>query len=125
MNIPEHLFYTDSHEWISLDGDIATVGITDFAQSELGDIIFLEFTEINMDIEYGEPFGTIEAIKTVADLSTPVSGKILEVNTTLEDSPEKVNEDPYGEGWLVKIKYSNQEEIEKLLSKDDYEKIIA
>ena len=125
MNIPEHLFYTDSHEWISLDGDIATVGITDFAQSELGDIIFLEFTEINMDIEYGEPFGTIEAIKTVADLSTPVSGKILEVNTTLEDSPEKVNEDPYGEGWLVKIKCSNQEEIKKLLSKDDYEKIIA
>lgn len=125
MNIPEHLFYTDSHEWISLDGEIATVGITDFAQSELGDIIFLEFTEINMDIECGEPFGTIEAIKTVADLSAPVSGKILEVNTTLEDSPEKVNEDPYGEGWLVKIKYSNQEEIEKLLNKDDYEKIIA
>ncbi|MCH8012269.1 MAG: glycine cleavage system protein GcvH [Candidatus Marinimicrobia bacterium] len=125
MNIPEHLFYTDSHEWISLDGEIATVGITDFAQSELGDIIFLEFPEINMNIEYGEPFGTIEAIKTVADLNAPVSGKILEVNTTLEDSPEKVNEDPYGEGWLVKIKCSKLEEIKKLLSKDDYEKIIA
>ena len=123
MNIPENLLYTKDHEWISIENDIATVGITDYAQSELGDIIFIEFPSIDDKLIPGEPFGTIEAVKTVADLFSPIKGKVVEINDKLEDSPELTNNDPYGDGWIIKIKIEEQNE-ENLLSHIDYGKII-
>ena len=122
MNVPKELQYTKDHEWTKSDGNVMTVGITDFAQSELGDIIFVEFPDVGQEVSTGDPFGTIEAVKTVADLFSPVDGTIIEVNEEIEDAPETVNTDPYGKGWLVKIELSGK--AEDLLSADDYEAFI-
>ena len=122
--IPKELKYTEDHEWVKVDGDTATVGITDHAQSELGDIIFIEFPEINDIIERMEPFGSIEAVKTVADLFAPLNGKIVEINEALEDSPELVNSDPYGKGWIVKVSVDKLNQLNDLLSSKNYEKLI-
>ena len=120
MNIPQSLKYTKEHEWVREDGDTVTVGITDHAQGELGDIIFVEFPEIGQKIERDEPFGTIEAVKTVADLFAPISGTVIEINETLDDGPESVNNDPYGDGWMVKVSVSEPGELDNLMSKDQY-----
>ena len=120
-SIPKELKYTEDHEWVKVDGEIATVGITDHAQSELGDIIFIEFPEINDLFERMEPFGTIEAVKTVADLFSPLNGKIIEINKELEDSPELVNSDPYGKGWIVKVSVDKLDQLNDLLSSESYE----
>ena len=125
MSSQNELIYTEDHEWVKVDGDIATIGITDHAQSELGDIIFIEFPKINDQIDKTEPFGTIEAVKTVADLFAPLSGKILEINKALEDSPELVNSDAYGEGWIVKVSVDNLDQLNDLLSSENYEKLIS
>ncbi len=122
MNIPKELRYTKDHEWAKLDGKIMTIGITDFAQGELGDIIFVEFPEVGQDVTIGDPFGTIEAVKTVADIFSPVNGTITEVNEDIEDAPDNINTDPYGKGWLVKIEING--EPEDLLSSDVYEELI-
>ena len=124
MNIPNDLKYTKEHEWVRIDGDILTVGITDHAQSELGDIIFIEFPELNKLISKDEPFGTIEAVKTVADLFAPVTGKILEINEALEDRPELVNSDTYGEGWIVKITDIDYSQFDDLLDSEKYKEMI-
>ncbi len=123
--IPENLSYTEEHEWISLDSDVCTVGITDYAQSELGDIVFVELPEVGDYIEKGQVFGTVEAVKTVAELYAPASGEVVEVNQTLEDMVEQINTDPYGAGWMIKIRTDNQEELEQLLSSQDYEDLVA
>jgi glycine cleavage system H protein len=123
--IPKELKYTEDHEWVKVDGEIATVGITDHAQSELGDIIFIEFPEINDLFEIMEPFGTIEAVKTVADLFSPLNGKIIEINKELEDSPELVNSDPYGKGWIVKVSVDKLDQLNDLLSSESYENHIG
>jgi glycine cleavage system H protein len=125
MSSPNELIYTENHEWVKVDGDIATIGITDHAQSELGDIIFIEFPKINDQVEKTEPFGTIEAVKTVADLFAPLSGKILEINKILEESPELVNSDAYGEGWIVKVSVDDLDQLNDLLSSENYEKLIS
>ena len=124
MNLPDNIKYTEDHEWVAIDNNIATVGITDFAQSELGDIIFIEFPEKGMTVNQKESIGTLEAVKTVADIFSPLSGNILELNENLESTPELINEDPYKDGWILKIKFSNVEELKSLLSNSDYEKII-
>ncbi|MBT9188018.1 MULTISPECIES: glycine cleavage system protein GcvH [Zobellia] len=125
MNIPAELKYTKDHEWIKLDGDVATVGITDFAQSELGDIVYVEVETVDETLDREEVFGTVEAVKTVSDLFQPLSGEIIEFNEALEDAPEKVNSDPYGDGWMVKIKISDASEVDDLLSADDYKSLIG
>ena len=125
MNIPSELKYTKDHEWIKVDGDVVTVGITDFAQSELGDIVYVEVETVDETLDAEEVFGTVEAVKTVSDLFIPVSGEIIEFNEALEDEPEKVNTDPYGEGWMVKIKCSDLSELDDLLSADDYKALIG
>ncbi len=125
MNIPAELKYTKDHEWISIDGDIATVGITDFAQSELGDIVYVEVETLDETLDQEEVFGTVEAVKTVSDLFQPLSGEIVEFNEGLEDEPEKVNTDPYGEGWMIKIKMSDPTQVEGLLSDADYKELIG
>ncbi|NVN17876.1 glycine cleavage system protein GcvH [Muricauda sp. HICW] len=125
MNIPSELKYTKDHEWVKIDGDIATVGITDFAQSELGDIVYVEVETLDETLDKEEVFGTVEAVKTVSDLFLPLSGEIVEFNETLEDEPEKVNSDPYGDGWMVKIKISEPSEVEELMSADDYKALIG
>lgn len=125
MNVPESLKYTEDHEWIKIDGDTATVGITDFAQSELGDIVYVEIETEGEEIEKGEVFGTVEAVKTVSDLFMPVSGEVTEVNEALEDAPETVNENPYEKGWMIKIKMSNPDEVNELLSADQYKDVIG
>ena len=124
MNLPENLKYTDDHEWVSVKDDVAIIGITDFAQSELGDIIFVEFPDMGMSINQKDSVGTLEAVKTVADIYSPVTGEVIEVNDNLESSPELINEDPYEEGWILKIKISNKDELDGLLSNSDYEKMI-
>ncbi len=124
MNIPEELKYTKDHEWARIEGDIVVVGITDYAQGELGDIVFIEFPEEGQTIKQGDPFGTIEAVKAVSDLIAPVSGEVVEINTALDESPETVNSDPYGEGWMIKVKISNPEELENLLSHEQYAELI-
>ena len=124
MNVPDDLRYTKEHEWVKIDRDVIMVGITDHAQSELGDIIFIEFPDQNQLVSKNEPFGTIEAVKTVADLFAPLSGKIIEVNNNLEDSPDLVNSDTYGDGWIVKISDFNHDELENLLNADQYKGII-
>ncbi len=121
---PTNLKYTKDHEWVSLQGDIATVGITHFAQNELGDIVFVEIETVGETIEQDEVFGTVEAVKTVSDLFLPMSGEIIELNADLESNPELVNEDPYGKGWMVKVKVSNLAEWDNLLSAEAYEKLI-
>jgi glycine cleavage system H protein len=125
MNTPDNLKYTQDHEWISIDGDTVTVGITDFAQSELGDIVYVEIETEGEEIEKGEVFGTVEAVKTVSDLFMPVSGTVTAINEDLEASPELVNEDPYGKGWMIKIQLSNTDELEDLLDAAKYGDLIG
>ncbi len=125
MNIPTNLKYTKDHEWFRLEGDCAYVGITDFAQSELGEIVFVEIETVGETLNAGETFGTVEAVKTVSDLFLPVSGEVLEANPLLEDQPELVNSDPYGEGWMVKIRVKNMAETETLLTAEAYWSLIA
>lgn len=120
MQVPEDLSYTSEHEWLSIEDGVATVGITDYAQSELGDIVFVELPPVGTRTRQMEPFGTIEAVKAVSDLFAPLTGEIIEVNSSLEDSPDSINSDPYGAGWIVKIKMENESELESLLSADDY-----
>ena len=124
MNVPAGLNYTEEHEWIRVEGDEAVVGITDYAQSQLGDIVFVECETVGDELKAGETFGTIEAVKTVSDLYLPASGEVLEFNEALEDQPELVNKDPYGEGWIVKIKLNDKAELDGLLSADAYKAII-
>ncbi len=124
MNIPADLKYSKDHEWARIEGDVAVVGITDYAQNELGDIVYVELPEVGTQVEQGKTFGTIEAVKAVTDLFAPVSGEVVEVNEKLNDSPELVNQDPYGEGWMIKIKMSNPDEVNNLLSKEDYEALL-
>ncbi len=124
MNIPENLKFTQDHEWIRVEGANGTIGITDYAQGELGDIVFIEIETVNESLEREEVFGTIEAVKTVSDLFMPVSGKVLSVNPKLEDAPELVNQDPYGEGWLIKVTIKDPAELENLLSASQYKELI-
>ncbi len=121
---PTNLKYSKDHEWVNLQGDIATVGITHFAQNELGDIVFVEIETVGETIEQDEVFGTVEAVKTVSDLFLPMSGEIIELNADLESNPELVNEDPYGKGWMIKVKVSNPAQWDNLLSAEEYEKLI-
>jgi glycine cleavage system H protein len=123
MNIPEGLKYTKDHEWVKIDGNKAIIGITDFAQGELGDIVYVDITTVGEEIEEHEVFGTVEAVKTVSDLFMPVTGKVLEVNPMLDGSPEKVNEDPYGEGWMIKIELKGK--ADSLLSAAQYKELIG
>ena len=125
MNIPQELRYTKDHEWARLEGDVVYVGITDYAQGELGEIVYVDVTTEGESLSAEEVFGSIEAVKTVSDHLLPIEGEILEVNSELEDSPELVNSDPYGKGWLVKIKPANADDVEGLLSADDYKALIA
>jgi glycine cleavage system H protein len=124
MNLPEDLLYTPEHEWIRIEGDIATVGITDFAQGELGDIVYVEIETLDEELDSNEVFGSVEAVKTVSDLYMPVSGTVIEVNEKLNDAPETVNSDPYGEGWMVKIRLAEGAEID-LMSAEEYSKSIG
>ena len=125
MNVPNDLLYTSDHEWVSVEGNVATVGITDFAQSELGDIVFVEFPELNSTLEKGQSIGSIEAVKTVADLYMPISGIVIAVNENLDKNPEAVNNTPYDDGWMVKIEITNQDEISDLLAATAYYDLIS
>ncbi|MBT8184797.1 MAG: glycine cleavage system protein GcvH [Eudoraea sp.] len=125
MNIPSELKYTKDHEWIKIDGDIATVGITDFAQGELGDIVYVEVETLDETLDKEEVFGTVEAVKTVSDLFLPLSGEIIAFNESLEEEPEKVNSDPYGEGWMIKIKIADEGEIGDLLDDKAYKELVG
>ena len=125
MEVKENLSYTNDHEWIKIDGNIALVGITDFAQSELGDIVFIEVETISEDLKKNEVFGTVEAVKTVSDLFIPMSGKVLEFNSALEDNPELVNESPYDDGWIIKMEISNLDEISDSLDHQAYKTLIG
>ncbi len=125
MNVPAELKYTEDHEWAKIEGDVATIGITDYAQGELGDVVFVELPEVGTTIEKGDTFGTIEAVKAVADLFAPVSGEVIEVNEKLGAEPETVNKDPYGEGWMIKIKLSNPAEVDDLMNADQYKEKIS
>lgn len=124
MNIPDNLFYTKEHEWISVEGDVATIGITDFAQNELGDIVFVEVETVDEELDIEESFGTIEAVKTVSDMFMPVSGTVIELNEKLDAEPEIINKDPYGEGWIIKIKMSDTSQVNDLLSVEAYKELI-
>ena len=125
MNVPADLRYSKDHEWIRIEGDHAYIGITDFAQGELGDIVYVEVDTLDETLEAEEVFGTVEAVKTVSDLFLPVAGEIIEFNDSLEDEPEKVNDDPYGAGWMIKLKCSNLADLEELMSADDYKALIG
>ena len=125
MSVPKDLKYTKDHEWVKVEGDNVTIGITDYAQGELGDIVYIEVETIGENLDSEEVFGTVEAVKTVSDLFMPLSGEVLEYNDQLESTPESVNNDPYGNGWLIKIKMSNPSELDNLMSAEDYEKSIA
>jgi glycine cleavage system H protein len=125
MNVPENLKYTDDHEWIKVDGDTAVIGVTDYAQQQLGDVVFVEIETEGESLAKGETFGTIEAVKTVSDLFMPVAGEVLEINPKLEASPEIVNTDPYGDGWMIKIKIENPSELEELMSAKAYKETIG
>ena len=125
MNVPTDLKYTKDHEWVKVDGDLVTVGITDFAQRELGDIVYVEVDTLDEELEADAVFGTVEAVKTVSDLFLPLAGEIIEFNESLEEEPEKVNDDPYGEGWMIKIKVADTSDLETLLSADEYKEIIG
>ena len=124
MNVPKDFKYTKDHEWVKIEGDIAVIGITDFAQGELGDIVYVEVDTLDETLQKEEVFGTVEAVKTVSDLFMPLSGEILEFNESLETNPEKVNEDPYNEGWMIKMKVSDLSEMDDLLSPEDYQNTI-
>ena len=125
MNVPDDLKYTKEHEWVRLDGDEAMVGITDFAQGELGDVVFLEIETEGESLAAGDTFGTIEAVKTVSDLYMPMDGEVLEVNPALEDQPELVNSEPFGDGWMIRVKISDPSQLEELLSAEDYRALIG
>lgn len=125
MNIPQELKYTKDHEWVKIDGNVATIGVTDFAQGELGDIVYVEVETVGETMEREEVFGTVEAVKTVSDLFLPLAGEIIEFNESLEDTPEKVNTDPYGDGWMVKIQISDEDEIAGLMSPEEYKELIG
>lgn len=125
MNIPANLKYTKDHEWVAIEGDTATIGITDFAQRELGDIVYVEVETLDQTLDKDEVFGTVEAVKTVSDLFLPLSGEIIEFNEGLETEPELVNQDPYGAGWMIKVKISDEKEIEALLSESQYKELIG
>jgi len=125
MNVPESLLYTNDHEWIKIEGDTATIGITDFAQGELGDIVYVEIETIGETLNHGDVFGTVEAVKTVSDLFMPLSGEVVEINPELESKPETVNDSPYEKGWLIKISISNKSEIDQLLSTVGYLELIG
>ena len=124
MNFPEELKYTKDHEWVKIEGDIATVGITDFAQSELGDIVYIDVETLDETVEAEQVFGSVEAVKTVSDLFMPITGEIIELNEALEDEPELVNSDPYGEGWMIKIKIADIDNTEGLLDAEAYKELI-
>ena len=125
MDVKENLKYTKDHEWVSVEGNIATVGITDFAQSELGDIVYVEVDTLDETLNKDDVFGTVEAVKTVSDLFLPMSGKIVEFNESLSDAPESINESPYEQGWIIKVEVSNSDEINELLNSDDYSALIG
>lgn len=125
MNLPEGLKYTKEHEWVRLEGEIAIIGITDFAQGELGDIVYVEVETVGETLDKDEVFGTVEAVKTVSDLFLPVAGEIVEFNETLEQSAELVNSDPYGEGWMIKVKVSDPSELDDLMDAQEYEKMVT
>ena len=125
MNFPSNLKYTKDHEWILIEGETATVGITEFAQQELGDIVYVEIDANNNEIQLGEVFGTVEAVKTVSDLFMPLTGTITEINSILDKEPEKVNTDPYSDGWMIKLKISNADEVQELLDAAAYEKLVS
>lgn len=125
MNLPSNLKYTKDHEWVMVDGDVATIGITDFAQGELGDIVYVEVETLGETLEAEEVFGTVEAVKTVSDLFMPLSGEILEFNDSLESEPEKVNTDPYGDGWMIKVKIAETSQLDNLLDAEAYQELIG
>lgn len=125
MNVPEGLKYTKDHEWIKIEGNKATIGITEFAQGELGDIVYVDISTVGQEVNEHEVFGTVEAVKTVSDLFMPISGKVLEVNKALDGSPEKVNSDPYGEGWMIKMEIKNPGDASKLLNASQYKELIG
>jgi glycine cleavage system H protein len=125
MNFPDNLRYTKDHEWIRIEGDVATIGITDFAQHELGDIVYVEIETVGQELKEGEIFGTVEAVKKVSDLYLPVSGSITEVNPKLNSNPELVNNDPYGEGWMVKMKVANMEDVNSLMDAPAYQNLVG
>ncbi|MBD3373836.1 glycine cleavage system protein GcvH [candidate division KSB1 bacterium] len=125
MNIPAELYYTEEHEWVRVEDDVATIGITDYAQGELGDVVYVELPSSDDTIEQMEVFGTIEAVKAVSDLYAPVSGTVMDVNSALEDSPELINKDPYGDGWMIKVKLSDTSELDKLLDSETYKEQIS
>lgn len=125
MNYPENLFYTRDHEWISFDGDSATIGITDFAQKELGDIVYLDITTLSETVDKEKVFGTVEAVKTVSDLFMPITGTVMEINSLVNDDPELVNKDPYGKGWIIKVKIVDPSGKSELLSASTYKKLIG
>ncbi len=125
MNLPSNLKYSNDHEWVKVEGDIAIIGITDFAQSQLGDIVFVDIPTLDEELAAGDVFGSIEAVKTVSDAFTPVSGKVIEMNEALDADPALVNKDAYGEGWMIKIQMTNPEELDALMSAEDYEKLIG
>ncbi len=124
MNLPENLKYTKDHEWVRVDGDVAVAGITDFAQGELGDIVFVEIETVGETLEGGDTFGTVEAVKTVSDLFMPVGGEVVELNSALEDTPELINKDPYGEGWMIKIRMTDPDELDQLMDATAYQKML-
>ena len=124
MNIPSELLYSNDHEWVKLDGEFATIGITDFAQRELGDIVYIEIETVGDTLEQEQVFGTVEAVKTVSDLLMPLTGEVLEFNSTLEDTPEAVNDQPYESGWMIKIKMDNPAQLKHLMSADQYKQLI-
>ncbi len=125
MNIPDSLTYSEDHEWVQFSDNTAKIGITDFAQGQLGDIVFVEFPEIGQELTQGDPFGEVEAVKTVSDLIAPISGTVISINESLEDAPDQVNDDPYGEGWLIEVKIDDSTGKELLLSAEAYKKMIA
>ena len=125
MSVPNELKYTKDHEWININGDVATIGITEFAQGELGDIVYVEVETVDEELAAEEVFGSVEAVKTVSDLFMPMGGEVIEFNELLETNPEKVNEDPYGDGWMIKVKMNNPAELNELLSADQYAELIG
>lgn len=124
MNVPENLKYTKDHEWIRVEGDVAVIGVTDYAQSQLGDIVYVEIETEGDELDKEEVFGTIEAVKTVSDMYMPISGEVIEVNEDLEDAPDSVNKDPYGDGWMIKVRISDESQLEDLLSVEAYKELI-
>jgi len=125
MNLPKELRYSKEHEWVKVDGNKVRIGITDFAQSELGDIVFVELPEVGAEVKADEPFGSVESVKTVSELYAPVSGTVVEINNELEGSPENVNDSPYEDGWMIVVEMSNPSELDQLLSAEDYEKMVS